>query len=207
MLVWILSSSWLCHNFCRKTLLLKHFFLWPGILMAEQRRWGEGGISRHCQRLWLTELQSAIYQLQLALSEERRKRGVTLTTRNSRGRLCPNKCEASLNAAALSHIKALVLEACFKKKKKEKKRKKREMTWFEENLYRSTNDVLWTPVWTYVHVRTSGVVLSYFLMYKVSLCIFISNTCSICPSPTMKLWADAVKPPMITQKPRLSLGH
>lgn len=178
---------------------------------AETGRGGEGGISRHCRRLWLTELQSAIYQLQLALSEERRKRGVTLTTRNSRGRLCPNKCEASLNAAALSHIKASVLEACFKKRKKrkrkEKKRKKQEMTQFEANLYRSTNDVLWTPGWTYVHVRTSGVVWSCFLMYDVSLCVFISNTCSICPSPTMKLWADAVEPPVITQKPRLSLGH
>lgn len=38
MLVWILSSSWLCHNFW-KALLLKHFFsLWPEILMAEQRQ-------------------------------------------------------------------------------------------------------------------------------------------------------------------------
>lgn len=66
--------------------------------MAEERR-GRGrggGISRHCQRLWLTELQSAIYQLQLALSEEGKKRGVTLTTLNSGGRLCPCKCEASL---------------------------------------------------------------------------------------------------------------
>lgn len=50
------------------------------------------------------------------------------------------------------------------------------MTQFEENLYRSTNDVLRTPVWTYVPVRSSGVVWSCSLMYEVSLCVFISNT-------------------------------
>lgn len=139
MLVWILSFSWLCHNFW-KTLLLKHFFMaWNIDGRGETGRGGEAGISRHCQRLWLTELQSVIYQLQLALSEERRKRGVTLTTRNSRGQLCPYECEASLNTAALSHIKASVLETSIPHQ-------------FEENLYRSINIVLLTPTWTCVLV-------------------------------------------------------
>lgn len=36
--------------------------------------------ARHCQLPWLTELQSVVYQLQLALSENKKMRGVTLTT-------------------------------------------------------------------------------------------------------------------------------
>lgn len=95
-LVWILSASGLFNGFCN-TILLIHFWALKHWWQIGCRR--AGRIKHHRQCLWLTELQSVVYQLQLVLSEEKKKRGVTLTTLRFGGGLCVHKCEASLKEA------------------------------------------------------------------------------------------------------------
>lgn len=78
MLVWILSSSGLLNGIW-SALLLIHYFSAEKLMAAARLGAAERvEISRHSRLRWLTELQAAVYQLQLQLSG-RRKRRVTLT--------------------------------------------------------------------------------------------------------------------------------